>query len=187
VPWGLDEVLGELVGIYETGLGPRAVVRLLSHDDPEATVTVPADALREPGRASSRPSLDDARTFERHLLRALHRIANALHAEFSESAPDSRFDAILRRRSLRVVVEAKFFPEDVLVGSDTISGLAGYAGTSRRVLLVTNQLLTEAAHKRLRELQRRRTQIWHSRWRGPQDDKELIATISSALARNEPH
>ncbi len=45
VPWGLEEFLGEVVEVYSTGLGDRAVVRVVGANDLGATVTVPADSL----------------------------------------------------------------------------------------------------------------------------------------------
>jgi primosomal protein N' len=49
VPWGLDEVDGTVVEVYDSGLGPRVVVRvLLEGVDPESaeTVTLPLSAIK---------------------------------------------------------------------------------------------------------------------------------------------
>ncbi len=49
IPWGFDEVDGEVVDAYDTGLGGRVVVRVNvsgSDEDPEyMTVTFPVDAV----------------------------------------------------------------------------------------------------------------------------------------------
>ena len=48
VPWGLDEVLGEIVEVYSTGLGPRVRVRMVDNPD-GPTVTLPLDSVTAEG------------------------------------------------------------------------------------------------------------------------------------------
>ena len=47
IPWGLDEVEGEVVAAYSSGRGPYVTVEVcLEGTDEPITVTFPAEAIR---------------------------------------------------------------------------------------------------------------------------------------------
>jgi hypothetical protein len=184
VPWGLEEVLGEVVEIYSTGLGDRAVVRVLDSGDPDATVTVPADSLRRIGGISSGISARmDAVAYEGNVISAIQRVIRELGLNIRKAdRSDGWADAILTDgRGRQVAVQAKFFSSG-RVPSDTISVVAGYASSVGPIILVTNGDPTSAASKHLSQLRRRKIPAWHARWNNTSDDIELGSVIRSAMA-----
>lgn len=77
VPWGLEEILGEVVEIHRTGLGPRAKVRVV--EDPDGpTVTVPLDSIVVAGGPDRRVELANAAfaasNYEEEVDQAIERI-----------------------------------------------------------------------------------------------------------------
>lgn len=127
VPWGFDEVEGEIVEVYSTGLGPRATVRLVGELD-GPTVVVPLDSLvartahrDEPGGAAA-----SAREYEGLVDSALRRAA----VEFNlvgprPGAPDTGVDFELSLGKRRLLVEVKHYGGSGRVSTDTVLTITG--------------------------------------------------------------
>lgn len=182
VPWGLTEELGEVVEVYLTGLGERAVVRMLNFPDPENTVTVPADTLiRAEGPTTDFAPRIETAAFERHALSELKHVAREAGATIrEESHLDRGVDAFLDDGLHQVIVQVKYFPSG-RVSSDTISTLGGYTHHRRPVILVTNADLTKAALDNLRRLNKLNRLAWFVRWTGPDDKEALRRAVRGAF------
>jgi hypothetical protein len=183
VPWGLEEMPGVVIEVFATGLGERAVVRLLGENDPDATVTVPADSLT-PASGISRgiSSRIDTAAFESQVRAAIRRAATELHVEIDEEpSPDREADVVLNNGPREIEVQIKYFSMNRL-STDTISAVAGYASaTGRPTIIVANAGLTKQAENRLRYLNSRRQSAWFIRWTGSPDYERLRSTIQEAL------
>jgi len=175
VPWGLDEVEGEIVEVYSTGLGPRATVRLVGEPD-GPTVVVPLDSLvavtahREEPRAAAA----SAREYERLVGAALRRAA----AEFNlvgphSGVPDTGVDFELSLGKRHLLVEVKHYRGTARVSTDTVLTITGLAKGDAAVLLVANVPLAPSALRRLKQLAQGRTRVGFAQWRGTEDDREL--------------
>jgi hypothetical protein len=184
VPFGIEELLGVVVDVYSTGLGPQAVVNLADTGDPPSTVTVPADSLRPAVDIAADVSARlSAQSYERLVISSVQQIGTKLNIEVLVSPRwDEGVDAILRRpnKKVRVAVQVKFFGAGK-VSSDVAAVLVGYAGSVGPMILVTNGELTAAAAEHLRHSRRRKLPAWYVRWLGPRDDDELISAIRMAI------
>jgi hypothetical protein len=187
VPWGLDEVEGEIAEIYSTGLGPRARVSLGGAFS-EESVVLPLDSLKPRRRMQdhSRPSAKDqnqlrrmADDYESRLNSALKR---TLH-DFNMVGPyvparDTAADFELRWGARRLLVEAKYYRTTGHVPTDTVMTVAGLAGNDTGVLLVSNAGLASATQQRLERLWHLHTHVWFVQWRSQADDQALRAALS---------
>jgi hypothetical protein len=184
VLWGLEELLGEVVDVYSTGLGDQAVVSLVDTGDPPSTVTVPADSLRRAGGISPGMSARlDAIAYENKVIAAVRRIVSELDIQIAtDRGSDSGVDAVLlpTNSTARVAVQCKFFSSG-RVSSDMVAVLVGYAGSVGPMILVTNGDLTSAAAEHWRHSRRRQLPAWYVRWNGPNDDAELASAIGEAI------
>jgi hypothetical protein len=187
VPWGLEEVLGEVVEIYSTGLGDRAVVHLLDSSDPDATVTVPADSLvpaSGPTRGIS--TRLDAVGFENRVLEAIRQVARMLEVKLYERREiDRGIDAIISNKRREVAIQIKYFATNRLP-SDAIATLMAYASPRRPVVVIANAGLTAAAAERLERINRSVQIVWFLRWTNESDISPLLDTIQEALASLGP-
>jgi hypothetical protein len=182
VPWGLEEVLGEVVEVYPTGLGDHAVVRLLGSGDLEATVTIPADSLRRAEGISSgmSPRLD-AIAYERNVISAINHLITNTGLVLRDADPrDSGADAILTDGRGQLAIQAKFVSSG-RVSSDIILVAAGYASAVRPLILVTNGDLSSGASEQLQHIRRRKIPTWYVRWNSQSDNTELFNVIWSGL------
>ena len=185
VPWGLEEVLGEVIEVYPTGLGDRAIVRLIESSDPDATVTVPADTLsRVDGFPSGISPRLDSIAFEISVVSALQDITGELSLHLGRrSQPDQEFDAIITDRITEIAVQIKYLVSRK-VSSDTVSALAGYTRHGRTVVLVTNAELTPTAYEHLRRLNINKQLAWFVIFNGPSDYPLLRAAIEDAFGQS---
>jgi len=182
VPWGLEEVLGEVIEVFPTGLGDRALVRIIESSDPDATVTVPADSLTPVGGLTHgmSPRIDHL-TFANQVKNAISRTANEMGlSRLSQSRLDRGADAILTTGARQVAIQIKEFARGPL-SSDTIAVLAGYAIPRRPVIMIANTGLTASADERLRRINRPRQMVWFVRWTGESDYGRLESAIRQAL------
>lgn len=184
IPWGLEEVLGEVVEVYRTGLGPRAKIRVV--DDPDGpTVTVPLDSVTaegEPGgRVEAATAAAAAANYEAHLDAALERVLmdlkrrrpdlNARRIYDLNIHPAADFEVRFGKR--RLLIEARYSATQKRVTTDTVLTYAGLAESFTGVLLVANTPLASTAEHRLEQLWGHRTFISFARWRSPADDRQL--------------
>jgi hypothetical protein len=185
VPWGLDEVEGEVVEVYSTGLGPRATVRLVS--DPDGpTVVLPLDSLvpkLSSGRQSHRAPIGGSE-YERRIRSALGRVALELNLENPRPhGSDSGADFELTLDGRRLLVQAKHYGENGRVSTDTVLTVTGLASTDTAVLLVANVPLALSARQRLQQLSHGRTRVGFAQWRTSLDDDELHAALIRLLRK----
>jgi hypothetical protein len=176
VPWGLDEVEGQITEIYNTGLGPRAQVKL-NGDFNDETVVVPLDSLQPKGyrRVGNRLSAED---YEKRVGAALIRLIQRLEvAGRSIPSRDKAADFELKLGSHRVLVEAKYYSSKQRVSTDTVLTVAGLADAKTGALLISNVPLAAAAHERLDRLWNRHTRASFVQWQSQQDDAELLAAL----------
>jgi hypothetical protein len=182
VPWGLEEVMGEVVEVYATGLGDKAVVRLLGFSDSNATVTVPADSLiRAEGPSGGMSPRIEAMQFEHEILSAVQGIAGDIGASMIDQGHlDRGIDAVVNLGTRDVAIQVKYFGSG-RVPSDTISVVAAYARTTFPLILVTNADLTRATLDRWRNINKKKKIVWFVRWSGPPSYIELRQDIQEAL------
>lgn len=183
VPWGLDDVLGEIVEVYVTGLGPRVRVRMV--DDPDGpTITLPLDSVTAEGtreEVDRAAAFADSREYEERIEAALDRciqILNVRHPRLKvrrnhNPRPDSPTDFELLFGKRRLLVEAKHYAAHQGVSTDTILTYAGLAEFSTGVLLVANVRLTSPAAQRLEQLWAHGRHLRFALWRSDSDDGQL--------------
>lgn len=155
VPWGLDEIEGEIVEVYITGLGPRARVRL--DDEDGSTVTVPLDSLllHRP-RTRTASGLE----YERQVGSALRRASTELNLSGSDlSSIDTGADLEFALGKRRLLVQVKNYAGAGRVSTDAILTVAGLADNHTAVLLVADVPLAPTARQRLEQLARGRTRV----------------------------
>jgi hypothetical protein len=185
VPWGLEELVGEVLEVYSSGLGDRAVVRLLGTGDPDTTVTVPADSLTPAsGRSMGTSPRIDAMAFESEVRSALDSAISAIsdvRLSRSDLRHDSGADVIVEAGSRRVAIQIKYVRSS-RIPSDTISAVTGYATTRMPTILVSNAELTSEAFYRLEHVNRRKILVWYVRWAGISDYEALYNAICEAVA-----
>jgi hypothetical protein len=182
VPWGLEEVLGEVIEVYSTGLGDKAVVRVLGESDADTTVTVPADILiPAAGRARGVSPRIDEMTFRDEVTGALREATDELHvALFDQELPDRGIDAVIIAGRGQVAIQIKYFAINRLP-SDSIAAIAGYARSSRPVIVIANAGLTRDASSRLERINHSRQIVWFIRWTGHEDYSRLLRAINQAV------
>jgi hypothetical protein len=185
VPWGLEEVLGEVVEVYKTGLGDRAVVRLIDVGGSDTTVTVPADSLtpaivRTHGLS---PRIDQI-AFVSEVDAAVMQAARELGlSPVHHEQLDRGIDAVLSFKKRQVAIQMKHFIEGRL-SSDNIAALTAYASSVLPVIIIANAGLTQAAEERLRHNNRFRQTTWFVRWTSDADYVRLKDAIREALNLN---
>ena len=178
VPWGLEEILGEVVEIHRTGLGPRAKVRVV--EDPDGpTVTVPLDSIVVAGGPDRRVELANAAfaasNYEEEVDQAIERIVSMLNGRlpnlaarrFYDFSVDPAADFEVRFGKRRLLIEAKYYAAQGRVTTDTVLTYAGLADRLTGVLLVANGLLAPPAEQRVQQLWSHRTYVSFARWRTP--------------------
>lgn len=176
VPWGLDEMEGEISEIYSTGLGPRARVILGGELDGE-TVVLPLDSLR-PKAFAATDNWRSAEDYERRVGAALERSIPPLSAKWRYApSPDRGADFELSLGNRRVFVEAKYYNARQRVPTDAVLTVAGLADSVTGALLISNVPLAPAANQRLERLWQLRTLARFVQWRGQRDDLELQAAL----------
>lgn len=182
VPWGLEEILGEVVEVYSTGLGDKAVVRVLGEADADTTVTVPADILiPATGRARGMSPRINETTFRNEVTNALHEATYELGvALVDQGLPDRGIDAVITAGRRQAAIQIKYFRINRLP-SDSIAAIAGYASPSRPVTVIANAGLTEDASKRLEHINHPRQIIWFVRWTSHEDYSRLLEAIKQAV------
>ncbi|MER0428396.1 hypothetical protein [Streptomyces microflavus] len=202
VPWGLDILPGTVVRVYDSGSGPRVVVRVevpgvSGADVEDISVTLPLsalDAAQNSEEIAKRPpgAWVHAQAYERHLLIEVERILS--HVERSVGA--------------RLHLEARQpdYGTDFFISSEkgrTIEGVIKYSSRGGRVpaarimeylirarvgicpiLLVTNSALSAAAARNIRELADERKFRWIL-WNGAEDNNALAVAISSMMLVGE--
>lgn len=180
VPWGLDEVEGEVVEVYGTGLGPRVKVRLA--DDAEgATVTLPLDSLSRVTERRDSATAPGGMDYERLVGAALRLAATELNLRVESTPSDVPADLQFSLGKRRVLVEVKHFAGRGSVSTDTVLTVAGLADRRTAVLLVADVPLAASAKQRLEQLWRGESRVWFVQWRGSADDKALRAAFSRLL------
>jgi hypothetical protein len=197
VPWGLDTLDGVVEDVYETGAGPRVVIRILDPDvsGQAETVALPAEAVEvvaEGDRSSPGAWVTGAR-YERSLAEALQRLLPTLLGEGDLEAqrwaepridPDHRPDFLIQAGPRMLVVEAKTGGPEKNVPAEAIHQMrALIANLPRHVsgLLVTDTKLTPQARAILHEDPR----LHVVQWRSARDDSRLAAAITSLLRGEE--
>ena len=178
VPWGMDEVEGEVIEIYHTGLGPRARVQLT--DDPHGSVvTVPLDSLLPQEKRPSIRSPIDGRRYEQLVAEAVRRAVAETHLHSTVTKPrDWGADLELRYGKRRVLVQVKFFTGDAYVSTDSVVTAAGLSDNWTSVLLVANVPLARSAAKRLDELRKHGTRMGFVKWISSEQDKDMQAALT---------
>jgi len=193
VPWGLDLLEGNVLRVYDTGAGPRAVVsvRIPGTDVGEGedvTLTLPADSL-EPMEASpnrSQPgSWVTARAYERSVAEAIQRATEKLGeiTEVSEATTDTGIDLVIHSGESIIVAEVKYVSPRLRISAKEIDRALSLAdSTSAPFLLVTNASLAPSAVNR-----------WHDgsvpdkfyciKWRGPEDDTNMETELRLLLSK----
>lgn len=187
VPWGLDEVEGEIVEVYSTGLGPRATVRLVGEPD-GPTVVLPLDSLvaRTAHRDEPRGAAASGREYERLVDSALRRAASDLNLVGPRpGAPDTGVDFELSFGKRRLLVEVKHYHGSGLVSTDTVLTVSGLARSDAAVLLVADVPLAPSARHRLQQLSQGRTHVRFARWRDAEDDLELSNAVEKLLFKSK--
>ena len=182
VPWGLEEVLGEVVEVYPTGLGDRAVVRVIDAGDSDTTVTVPADSLTPATRRTHGISPRIERlAFVNEVNAAVMAAAHDLGlSPVHHDHLDRGVDAVLSSRKRDVAIQIKHFVEGG-VSSDSIAALTAYASAVLSVIIIANTDLTKAAEERLRYNNRFRQTTWFVQWTSDADYAGLKKVIREAL------
>jgi restriction endonuclease len=194
VPWGLDTLDGVVEDVYETGAGPRVLIRVLVPGGSEEaeTLTLPADAVEladEAERSSPGAWVPGAR-YERSVAEALQRILPTLLGEWDFQAqswaqpwigPDRRPDFLIHAGPRLLVLEAKTGGSEKNVTAEAVQQLQAYLAKlpswQAAGLLVTDAELTPQARALLHESPR----IHAVRWRNARDDHRLAAALSSVL------
>lgn len=196
VPWGLDTLDGVVEDVYETGAGPRVVIRIL---DPDAsgeteTVALPAEVveLATEGEGSPPGSWLTGARYQRNVGKALQRLLPTLLGEHDFHAhawaqpwidPDRRPDFLIHAGPRSLVVEAKTGGAEKHVTAETVQQLQAFLATLPRdvsALLVIDAELTPQARALLYETPRLRA----VRWRNARDDSRLGAAVASLLRGN---
>jgi hypothetical protein len=193
VPWGLDTLDGVVEDVYETGAGPRVVVRMLDPDTSEEaeTVALPAEAVELAAKERRSPPgawVPGAR-YERSVAEALQRLLPTLlgDRDFQAHAwpqpwidPDHRPDLLIHAGPWLLVVEAKTGRAEKKVTAEPIQQLQTFLANLPRDasgLLVTDAELTPHARTLLNEDPR----LHVVRWRSARDDHRLAAAVASLL------
>lgn len=195
VPWGLDELLGEVVGTYPSALGLRVVVRFEIPGAPagveSTSVTLPASVVAHafsnetPAASGSwAPPLH----YERLVLDALRRVfqlSPRLEMLGIKELKGSEVDFVARlSETSRLFVEVKYRSLGK-VSTDTVMQLAQMARRHEGetfLLLVTNTSLTNDAVATLSRLKSRGTKFRAVKWQGEEDDSKLEESLQSLLA-----
>jgi hypothetical protein len=194
VPWGLDTLEGVVEDIYETGSGPRVVVRVAvpgSSEDGE-TVTLPADTVELRDEADGAPpgAWVTAAQYERKVSEALQRVLPSLEVDGevqlgTHAKRDRGSDFVVRSGHRNVLIQVKTGTRQRHITTDMVNQLRRQIAYAQQKdvagLLVTDLTLTPAAHRLLRASPRLRAVRWH----GPRDDGRLAAALASLLAGNE--
>jgi hypothetical protein len=182
VPWGLEEVLGEVVEVYSTGLGDRAVVRVIDAGSSDTTVTVPADSLTPAaGRTHGMSPRIDRLAFVSEVNTAVMQAARELGlSPVHHEQLDRGIDAVPSSKKRQVAIQMKHFTEGRL-SSDSIAALTAYASSVLPVIIIANAGLTKAAEERLRYNNRIRQTTWFVRWTSDADYVRLKSAIREAL------
>ena len=183
MPWGMEDIEGEIIDVYVSGLGPRARVRLVQHQD-ESIVTVPLDTLVRVGASSAGGRVQKAHEYEQMVRAALSETLDALDPSSKIiEPPDKGVDAAFQSKNRTLFVQVKSYAPGHKVSSDAVAAAAGLVDRRSSALLVTNVPLTIEARRRLEHLHHNRKSIWHVLWRGPDDNTHLATQTRHALSR----
>jgi hypothetical protein len=194
VPWGLDTMDGVVEDVYETGAGPRVVIRIPDPSTGESaeTVTLPAEVVERASEGKPSPAgawVAGAR-YERSVVQALQRLLPSVLGEgdFHASTwtehridPDRRPDFLIEAGPRLLVVEAKTGGQEKHVTAEAIQQLQSYL-THLRTRQVTGLLVTDAElAPHARELVEGNPRLRAVRWRGARDDSRLAAAVALLL------
>jgi hypothetical protein len=191
VPWGLDELEGTVLRIYDTGIGQRVVVAVrvpgADEDGEDTTLTLPADAVEPIDKISHRPQPGawvSAHAYERDVANAIRRIVSRTtqNAEVSESAADQGADLVVHSDQSTVVVETKYTSSRSRLSAKEIDRALMIASrTSAPFMLVTNVSLAPSAFSRFHEggVPKKFSLV---KWRGPEDDASLESELRLLLS-----
>lgn len=192
VPWGLEEVLGEVVEVYSTGFGDRAKVRVV--DDPDGpTVSVPIDSLITASESESKVAAAvvaaNAAAYEEQVESALGRCIATLRKRnpnlearpYYDFGVDHATDFEWRFGKRRLLIEAKYSESRRHVSTDTILTFAGLTDPFKGVLLVANANLAPPAAQRIEQLWHHRTYVRFALWRDSKDDARLRDAVQQFL------
>lgn len=199
VPWGLDVLPGTVIRVYNSGAGPRVVVRIdvpgvSGAEIEDVTVTLPVDALEQEGERGSSAAPGEwvhAQAYERELvahitlmLRSMEQ-GSGMHLTISNRhyGSDDQIDFTIQTRDGWMIdCEAKYSKR--LVGLSSISRLL--STTEKRlvpVLFITNIGLSGPAANELRNADTQGKLNWVL-WRGERDNTALEQTILSLLPKS---
>jgi uncharacterized protein len=181
VPWGFEEVEGEVVDVYPTGLGPRAIVRIDLVSGDETTVTLPIDALLPMGREAS-AAVGSSSEYEEAVRSALRRTARLLGVAIDDAKRSrTAVDLLLSASDMQVAVTIKHYSSSRQVPSDVIAALSGLTREIHGVLLITNVPLSDLASSRLDDYRHRGVNMQHAHWRNSRDDSRLERVTARAV------
>lgn len=192
VPWGLDELEGTVLRIYDTGIGRRAVVRVRvpgagEGEGDDMTLTLPAEALEPVDTLPHKPQPGAwvaAQAYERSVANAIRRIVSRIaeHAEVSEAVADQGIDLLVHSGKSDIMIEVKYVSSRSRLSAQEVDrALATASRTSAPFLLVTNVSLAPSAINRFREgeVPRKFSVV---KWRGPEDDTNLASELRLLLS-----
>lgn len=182
VPWGLEELVGDVIEIYATGLGDRAVVRVVGGPDPDMTVTVNADSLTPVGgNTHGIPAPADVLAFHDRIDDVIKTAVEELGvALVHDERLDRGVDAVISNESRRIAIQVKYFSRNRLP-SDNVAVLAAYASPELPVIIISNVDLSAAAEERLERNNRMHRTIWFVRWTSSADNIRVKDAIQQAL------
>lgn len=182
VPWGLEELLGEVVEVYATGLGDRAVVRVIGGPDPDMTVTVNADSLTPAsGHSRGMSARVDAFAFQARIDGVIRTAVKELGLSLvHHERLDRGIDAVISSGGRQVAVQIKYSMQNRLP-SDAVAVLTAYASADLPVVIVANVGLSTAASERLKHNNRIHRTIWFVRWTDDIDNIHVKDAIRQAL------
>lgn len=183
VPWGLEELLGEVVEVYATGLGDRAVVRVIGGPEPDMTVTVNADSLTPAsGHSRGMSARVDALAFQGRIDSVIKAAVGELRLSLVQHERlDRGVDAVISGGGREVAIQIKYSTQKRLP-SDAVAVLAAYASPDLPVVIVANVGLSIAASERLQHNNRIRQTIWFVRWASSADNVRVKDAIQQALS-----
>lgn len=183
VPWGFDEIVGEVIQMYPTGLGDRAVVRLAGDDETSGeTVTVPADSLVL-AAAADHPEQVDPRRYQAAIRNTLMTWLSSAMVHEQLTHGQDQVDFAVDVNGKLVLVEAKSKSTSRRVTSDDILAASGLARHGTPIVLVSNGELTRDAASRLRDLLVHQLPVYFVQWRGSEDDTALKTALMKATAK----
>lgn len=195
VPWGLDTLEGTVLRAYDTGAGPRVLVRVrlpgtgeAGEEGAETTLTLPAESVEPIDVAPDRPQPGTwvaARAYERHvaeaLMRVMARIADS--GEISESSGDQGADLLLHSGDSVIAVEAKHLTTRSRLSAEEADRAIEIARrTLLPTLLVTNANPAPGALTAFLRRQDAPNKIALVRWRNQTDDTDLESELRLLLA-----